>query len=82
MVIDLNPERGTRAKQATLAVQAERLSPQAPQNGDAIVRAHGKVNRERSAEMTDPDCSQSVTRDEDAKSFVFNNITYNWVFST
>ena len=52
-MIDLNPEMGTRAKQATDAVQAERLSPEAPQNGDAIVRSHGNANRETSAEMTD-----------------------------
>ena len=52
-MIDLNPEMGTRAKQvATAAVQAERLSPGTPQNGDAIVRAHGNANRETPAEMT------------------------------
>lgn len=60
MVIDLNPEMGTRAKQAIGAVQAERLSPQTPQNGDAIVRSHGNANRESHAEMTWPNCYQQL----------------------
>jgi hypothetical protein len=52
----------TRAKQAN-AVQAERLSPQAPQNGDAIVRTHGNNNRETLAEMTSVnDCKLLITK--------------------
>jgi hypothetical protein len=51
-LIDSNAAMPTRAKQAK-AVQAERLSGETLQ-GDAIVRSHGKMNCERSAEMTDP----------------------------
>jgi hypothetical protein len=56
LVMDLNAAMPTRAKQAIDAVQAERLSPETPRVGveDAIVRAHGKMNRERLAEMTSP----------------------------
>jgi len=73
-VIDLNAEKPTRAKQATGAVQAERLSPETLKHRDAIVRTHGNANRESHAEMTWlNDAKLLITK---------GNVTYNWLFST
>jgi len=52
-VIELNPEMATvRKPMIDIIMQRQRLSPEALQNRDAIVRTHGNNNRERSAEMT------------------------------
>jgi len=50
LLIDLNPEMGTRGKRK----QPERLNEETPLVGDAIVRSHGNNNHERLAEMTNP----------------------------
>lgn len=50
-MIDFKAEMPRRAKQVIDTVQAERLSPEALQNRDAIVRTHGNANHERLAEI-------------------------------